>query len=341
MRYFIGLDVGLRTTSVCVVDPAGGVVKETSVETEPVALAAALRPFRRTCIRLGLEAGALSEWLHQALAKAGFPVICIEARHAHLVLQANTNKTDRNDAKGIANLMRTGVYRTVHVKSPESQRIRALLNIRRTVQIKVIDIENAIGGILRSFGVKLPRTGARTFETKVAALLGNSAELATLIRPLIDIRRFLREHFDRLDAQIVRAAREDPVCRRLMTAPGIGPIAALTYRSVIDVPARFHRSQMVGAHLGLTPRTKQSGGSDRRGRISKRGDRGLRTALYSGANAVLHPQCHDHPLRAWALGIAARSGRKKAIIALARRLAVILHRMWCDGTDYRPGPVMA
>jgi len=340
MRYFVGLDVSLKMTSVCVIDADGAKVREAAVATEPVALIEFLKPYRRSCVRLGLESGSLSEWLYLELAKAGLPVVCIEARQAHSVLKANINKTDRNDARGIATIMRAGLYRAVHVKSLESRQHRTLLTVRRIVQHKVIDIESAISGILRSFGFRPGRASTRKFEMSVARLLEGRSDLAALLQPLINIRRCLREQFDALDSQMRRVASSDPICRRLMTAPGIGPFTALTYRCVIDVPERFRRSQTIGVHLGLTPKTRQSGAMDIRGRISKRGDRGLRSALYNGANSVLAPHCKDHPLRAWALQIAARRGRCKAVIALARRLAVILHRMWCDGADYKVRPAL-
>ena len=340
MRYFVGLDVSLKVTNVCVVDVDGAKVREAAVATEPAALIEFLKPYRRSCVRIGLEASSISEWLYFDLAKAGLPVVCIEARHAHLMLKARLNKTDRNDARGLATIMRTGVFRPVHIKSPESRQHRCLLTARRIVQAKLIDIESGIVGILRGFGLKPLRRSARNFEAGIARLLEGRPELAAVVQTLVDIRRYLRGHFEALDAQLQRTASSDPICRRLMTAPGIGPITALTYRCVIDVPERFQRSQTVGAHLGLTPKTRQSGEMDIRGRISKRGDRGLRRALYNGANAVLAPHCKDHPLRAWALQVAARCGRHKAVIALARRLAVILHRMWCDATDYKARPAL-
>ena len=341
MRYFVGLDVSLKMTNVCVIDADGARVREAAIATEPAALIEFLEPYRRSCARVGLESCSLSEWLYLDLAKAGLPVVCIEARHAHLMLKANINKTDRNDARGIATIMRTGVFRPVHIKSPESRQHRTLLTVRRLVQTKIIDIESGIFSIVRSLGFKPRRASARTFESDVARLLEGRSDLAGLIQPLIDIRRCLRAQFDALDSQLRRLAGSDPVCRRLMTAPGIGPVTALTYRCVIDVPERFRRSQTVGAHIGLTPKTRQSGETDIRGRISKRGDRSLRSALYNGANSVLSPRCKDQLLRGWALQIAARRGRHKAVIALARRLAVILHRMWCDGTDYRARPALS
>jgi transposase len=290
-------------------------------------------------MRVGVEACAISNWLCPELIRSRLHVICIEARHAHNVLKENTNKTDRNDARGIAELMRAGLYREVHIKSAEGQRLKALLTARRMIQIKVLDLENGIGGVLRSFGLVLARRSTSRFDQRVRALLKGKPDLGALIEPLMEARRVLRETYNQLDALMRAAAKADPVCQRLMTAPGIGPIAALTYRVVIEVPERFRRSQTVGAHLGLTPKSRQSGEKDMKGRISRRGDRTLRVALFNGANAVLNPQCRDHPLRSWALKIAARRGRMKAVVALARRLSVILHRMWVDGTDYEHRPV--
>jgi len=335
LRYFVGLDVGLHTTSICVLNAAGERVKEVSVETEPKAIIGCLKPIRRSCARVGIEACAIADWLYPALAKAGFPIICIEARHAHAILKANLNKTDRNDARSIAILMRMGVYRTVHMKSPESKALRTLLSIRRLVQIKALDFENGIGGILRTHGYKMRRVNADLYEKQVRALLKKEPVLLAVVEAMLAVRSTLRAEFDRLDAEVRAAAKTDPVCRRLMTAPGVGPIIAVTYRSVIDEPGRFVKSRTVGAHLGLTPKTYQSGGKDTRRAISRFGDRGCRSAMFSAATSILNPRTRTHPLREWAVAIMERAGRMKATVALARRLAIILHRMWVDGADYR------
>jgi transposase len=256
-------------------------------------------------------------------------------------LKENLNKTDRNDARGIAQLVRTGTYRIVHLKAPETRRVQALLTVRRLVLSKALDIENGIGGILRSFGLKVPGRKLKDYDLKIRSDLRSNSELRRIVEPLLELRTVLLAQFERVDAEVKALAQEDPICRRLMTAPGVGPIVAVTYRAVIDVPERFSRSRTVGAHLGLTPRTVQSGVTEYRTRISKRGDTELRRALYLAGLGVLRTRGSPSPLRDWGEQIAARRGRGRALIAIARRLAVILHRMWLDGTDYQHRPTPA
>jgi len=334
MRCYVGLDVSLHTTSVCLVDRAGDIIAETEVPTDPKAIAKYLRSQQQKYVRVGLESGSQAEWLYLGLVEARLPVVCIEARHAHGVLKANLNKTDRNDARGIATLMRIGVYRTVHIKTAESRKLRRLLTARRMLLIKAIDIENGIGGLLRGAGLKVRRVAAVKYRAHIGALLAGRDDLAAVIEPLLFVRDVIRQQFDRLDAQMVEAAHNDPVCRRLMTAPGVGPIVAINYRTAIDQPERFAQSRTVGAHLGLTPKTRQSGGSDIRGKISRWGDRELRSMLFAAGMAVLNPRTRLGALKTWGLAVRARTCWAKAAAAIARKLSVILHRMWVSQTDY-------
>jgi transposase len=336
MTCYVGLDVSLEMTSVCILDGDGTVLRETKIASDPDDLAAYLKGEGHAYDRIGLEAWSLANWIYGGLAEAGLPVICIEAGHAHRILSARPNKTDRNDARGIAEAMRVGLYRVVHVKGVESARVRAFLATRKLLQTKAIDLEVSIGGILRAFGVKVRKVSAKRFDSYIRTLLAATPPLAALIEPVLRARRTLREEFDQLDRQAAIMADADPICRRLMTAPGIGPLVALTYRCVIGDPARFKHSRTVGAHLGLTPRVAQSGKMDWRGRITKRGDGGLRKLLFLSAHVMLRPMTRPSRLRAWGLALVERRGAAKARVAVARRLAVILHRMWMDGTDFRP-----
>jgi len=335
MKYYVGLDVGHSRTSISMIDATGARVFDTAVPTDPDAIADALKPYRRQCVRVGIESCSVAVWLAPALAKKHIPIVCIEARHAHLVLKARINKTDKNDARGLADLMRTGTFKVVHLKSPETRRLQTMLTVRRVIQLKYIDIENAIGGIVRSFGLKAPRGYLDSYDSKVRATVTGQPDLARLIEPLLLLRRALLDQFTSINRDLTAYAKADPVCQRLMTAPGVGPFVAVMYKAVIDVPERFRRSQTVGAHVGLTPRTIQSGDSVFRTGISKCGDMELRRALYLAGWAVTHTRNSPNPLREWGEAIAARSSKNRAIIAIARRLAVILHRMWSDGTDYQ------
>jgi transposase len=285
--------------------------------------------------RIGLEAGPLSQWLFNALAEAGLPVICVETRHMRAVLKAQINKTDRNDARGIAQMMRAGLYRPVHVKTLHSQKLRMLLTHRKLLQSKAIAIENDLRATLRNFGLKVGVVGAAKFEARIKELVESLPDLALLVEPLLVVRRAFREQIGVLHRRLLAIVRNDDVCRRLMTVPGVGPVVALTYRATVDVPARFRNSKAVGAVFGLTPSKYQSGENDRTGGISRCGDEMMRTMLYEAAQILLVRSTRWSWLKAWAMQIARRRGMKKAIVALARRLAVIMHRIWVDGTEFR------
>jgi transposase len=231
-------------------------------------------------------------------------------------------------------MMRVGLYRPVHVKTLASQERRLLLTNRRLLQDKMLDIERELRGTLRNFGLKVGAVSQAKFEARIEELVTPSPRLAVLVRPLLAARRALREQFALMHKMLLDLVRDDPVCRRLMTAPGVGAVVALAYRATIDVPARFGRSKAVGAALGLTPRRYQSGELDRTGRISKCGDGMLRSLLYEAAQVLL-TRASVSWLKAWGLQLAKHRGMKRAIVATARRLSVILHRMWVDGSDFR------
>jgi transposase len=335
MDYFAGLDVSVKETSVCIVDDAGKIVREARVASEPEALLQVLTNTIYRFKRVGLEAGPLSQWLYSVLAEAGLPAICVETRHMRAMLKAQINKTDRNDARGIAQMMRVGLYRPVHVKTLRSQRLRMLLTHRKLLQSKAIAIENDLRATLRNFGLKVGVVGTVKFEARIRELAESLPDVAVLVEPLLVVRRVLREQVGILHRRLLAIVRDDDVCRRLMTIPGVGPVVALTYRATVDVPARFRNSKAVGAVFGLTPARYQSGENDRTGAISRCGDEMMRMMLYEAAQSMLVRTAKWSWLKAWAMKIARHRGMKKAIVALARRLAVIMHRMWVDGTDFR------
>jgi len=334
MDYFVGLDVSVKDTSICIVDETGKIVREVKVASEPEAFLAVLKNPAYRFKRIGLEAGPMSQWLFNALAEAGLPVICVETRHMQAVLKAQINKTDRNDARGIAQMMRAGLFRPVHVKTLRSQKLRMLLTHRKLLQSKAIAIENDLRGTLRNFGLKVGMVGKVKFEARIKELVENLPDLAVLVEPMLIVRRVLREQIVILHRRLLAIVRDDEVCRRLMTVPGVGPVVSLTYRATVDVPARFHKSKAVGAVFGLTCSKYQSGELDRSGRISRCGDEMMRAMLYEAAQSMLRSTRWSW-LKAWAMQIARRRGMKKAIVALARRLAVIMHRIWVDGTEFR------
>jgi transposase len=247
MDYFAGLDVSVKDTSVCIVDGTGKIVREVKVTSEPQVLLAVLRNATYCFKRIGLEAGPLSQWLYGALAEAGLPVICVETRHMRAVLKAQINKTDRNDARGMAQMMRVELYRPVHVKTLRSQKLRMLLIHRKLVQSKAIALDNDLRGTLRNFGLKVRVLGTVKFEARVRELVENLPDVAELVEPLLIVRQVLREQLGILHRRLLAIVRDDDVCRRLMTIPGVGPVVALTYRATVDVPVRFRKSKSVGA----------------------------------------------------------------------------------------------
>jgi transposase len=335
MDHFAGLDVSVKETSICIVDDTGRIVREVKAASEPEALLQVLTNPAYHFKRIGLEAGPLSQWLFSALAEAGLPVICVETRHMRAVLKAQINKTDRKDARGIAQMMRVGLYRPVHVKTLRSQKLRMLLNHRKLLQSKAIAIENDLRATLRNFGLKVGMVGTVRFEPRIKELVENLPDLAVLVEPLLIVRRVIREQVGVLHRRLLAIVRNDDVCRRLMTVPGVGPVVALTYRVTVDVPARFRNSKAVGVVFGLTPAKHQSGESNRTGGISRCGDEMMRVMLYEAAQSMLVRSARWSWLKAWAMKIARHRGMKKAIVALARRLAVIMHRIWVDGTEFR------
>jgi transposase len=337
MIYYAGLDVSLEETSICVVDETGRVVKEMRAASEPEALMAALNGIDLPLARIGLEACSLAAWLHDELRSAGLPAICIETRQANAAMKTMPNKTDRNDARALAQIMRTGWYRQVHVKSRQCRLWRSLLVARRTVLNEMRSIENVVRAVLREGGIKLGTPSRATFTSRVRELAGDDPQVMPLVEPLLAILATMLDQLGRLTKQVLDVVRGEQVCRRLMSVPGVGPITALAFRATIDRPDRFRRSRDVGAHLGLTPARYQSGETDIQGKISRCGDELARTALYEAEHNLLVRSRKWSSLRAWGMQIAKRRGLARARVAVARKLATILHRMWSDATEFRFG----
>jgi transposase len=334
MNYYAGIDVSLEWSSVCVVDATGKIVREAKVASEPEALIAWFGALGLALERIGLEAGPLSQWLYAAIRQAGVAVELLETRHVRDAFKAMPVKSDRNDARGIAQLMRLGWFRPVHCKSLAAQEVRALLTARKLVQSKLFDVEMSLRGILRGFGLKVGPTTPLRFAGRVRDLVEGQATLAAVATALLAVHEALRREFDGLDKRARALARADGRVRLLMSAPGVGAIVALTYVAAIDDPARFRSSKGVGAHFGLTPKRHQSGEKDIAGRISKIGDASVRTVLYEAANVILTRPIKGGGLKSWAMRLAKRAGMRKAKVALARKLAVVLHRMWRDATRF-------
>jgi transposase len=327
---------------VCVVDASGKIVREGKVLSEPEALIGWFGALDLRLGRIGLEAGPLSQWLYAGLHQAGLVVELLETRHVRDAFKAMPVKTDRNDARGIAQLMRLGWFKPVHCKSVAAQEVRALLSARKLVQSKQHDIEMSLRGILRGFGLKVGPTTAKRFAARIQELVAGHPNLQAIADALLAARAVLLEEFNGFEKRVSGLARSHAQARLLMTTPAVGPIVALTYAAAIDDPARFRSSKTAGAHFGLTPRKYQSGETDVSGRISKIGDASVREALYQAAHVMLtKPVKGATALKSWAMRIARRAGMRKAKVALARKLAVILHRMLADKHPFNPAAAAA
>ena len=335
MTRFVGLDVSQKLTAICVVDETGRPLWRGQCPTEPEQIGQVVRGHAGEDAHVGLETGPMTPWLVHELRGRGLDIVCLDARHASAALKMQMNKTDQNDAEGLAQIMRTGWYRSVHVKSVDAHRARALLSARAQLVGMTTRLSNHIRGVLKTFGLLPGAMRGLSFDRRVEALLEGRGDLAPIIRPMLAAWRQLREQIWAFDKALRASAKSNPTCRLLMSVPGIGVLSVLAYVNTVEDPARFARSRAVGAHIGLTPRQYQSGEVDRSGRISRCGDTLARTLLYEAAVVILTRVKRASPLKDWAQAIAKRSGAGKARVALARKLAVMLHSIWRSGEAFR------
>jgi transposase len=336
MEYFAGLDVSMAETHVCVMQRDGAVVHEAKVPSIPADIAAALAR-APACGRIVFETGRMAPMLYHGLSQLGLPVTCIESRQAYQALKSlATHKTDRNDARGLAHLARTGFFKPVHVKSLAAHALRSLIIARKKLVGQRVTLENQIRGLAVVFGVRLPRALTVAFIRQALRASEGIIGLSAAMRGLLAARAAVLAAVAAIDADIRQLVRASDACRRLMTIPGVGQLTALAFTAAIDDPGRFRRSRDIGAYLGLVPRRYQSGEVDYTGSISKCGDRRMRALLYDAANVMLTRYKGSLKLKDWAFAIAKRSTMRKARIALARRLAIIMYAMLRDGTQFEP-----
>jgi transposase len=336
MGQYVGLDVSLEVTTVHVLDEQGKRVWHGTCISHPAAIEATIRKHAPEVVRIGLETGPLTTWLWQALTDAGLPMVCLDARQAKAALNMRINKTDDNDAEGLAQLVRSGWYREVRVKSREAMLVRSLIGARTQLLDIVTELSNQIRGLMKTFGLVVPKGAGKVFEANVRRLLEDDAAVAAIVVPLLDSWRAVRTQTADLDRQLLAVVRENADCRRLMTIPGVGALVAASFVAAVEAPENFTTSRAVGAWIGLTPRRYQSGEVDYDGHISRRGDARLRALLYEAATTMLTRVQGESDLRRWGLALRKRLGFKRAAVALARKLAVVMHAMWKKGADFNP-----
>ena len=334
MKHYVGLDVSLKVTHFCIVDQDGQIVEQGDCPTSPESLFSSLLTYKGTAETVVLETGGQSSWLQRGLSDLGLPAVIVDARRAKAALSCRLNKTDTNDAEGLAQLARTGWYHGVIAKREETRLVRSLLLARHQLIKQTRDIQNQIRAILRGFGLQVGTVSRSKFEPRIYELIAEYPLLEDSFASLLSVRRAIMTELNALDERLNEICSQSELCKRMMTVPGVGPLTALTFITAIDDPTRFAKSSSVGAYLGLTPRRHQSGEVDRNGRISKFGDRLARHMLYEAASALICRVKKWSSLKAWAARIVKRSGPKKGRVALARKLSLILHRIWMDGTEF-------
>jgi transposase len=335
MEQFVGLDISQAMTHLCVVDGKGKKLWQGKCRTQLEDIVKTIQEKAPTAILIGMESGALSPWLWHALKKTGHPIVCVDARHAHGALSMQINKTDANDAHGIAQMMRTSFFKEVKVKSLDSHRIRTLLGARAQLVGIRTDLKNQVRGVLKTFGAVVSQRVEKGFTAKVRGVMTGQPMLQKMVQPLMEVLHAVQEQINALDGLLEDYAEGNKICSHLMTIPGIGPVTAVAFTAAVDDPKRFGKSRSVGAYFGLTNKRYQSGEADYSGRISKCGDRLVRSYLYEAAGSLLTRSKKWSALKSWGLRIAKRSGLGKAKIAVARKLAVIMHQMWITGEAFR------
>jgi transposase len=330
MTHYAGLDVSLKEVSICVVDDDGEVVAQGTAPADPEGVAGWFKNRSLTPKRIIHESGQLSIWLQRGMVQMGLPAICIDARKAHKSLSARLNKSDSSDAVGLAQLARMNWFTPVHIRSEESDRLRALVGGRE----RMIRLRKDLEGHIRMTGISQAQQ-RQGFRDQLAAAGETDPVLRTIADGFIAAHITLCNATADFDAALRAKSKSNPITRRLMTIPGVGPIVSLSFAALIDDPNRFSKTSDVGAFLGLTPRRHQSGEMDWSGRVSKCGDAGMRGLLFEAASCVIRQVKRFSALKSWAVRLAGRRGFRKAAVATARKIAVLMLTLWKSGTDYQ------
>lgn len=335
MKHFVGLDVSMKKTAICIVDERGKIVHESEVKTEPHALADAIEKNRFKIELVGFESGSLSNYLLKGFKERVLNVVCIDARKMNAILSVRVNKTDKNDARGIADALRTGMFSRVHEKPQEAVDRGAILAMRRCLVKQRTDIKNHIRGILKAYGIRLGSIGPTKFSEKIIEHIQQiDCLVQKTMKGSLEVFDLLTKQISQIDLELLKLSRKDKEVKLLMTAHGVGPITALTYKAEIHDPSRFSNSRAVGAYLGMTPKQYSSGETVKQGRVSKCGSSELRSLLTEAGLVVLTRSRKWSKLKAWGLKIMRKKGVKKASLAVGRKLAVIMHRMLIEQKEF-------
>jgi len=334
MKHYAGLDLSMESTQVCIVDENGWKLVSEKVESSPEAIAAMLErygPIERAVI----ETGRMSPAICLGLRELSVPIVCIDARQAHQSLKAmKATKTDPHDAAGLAQLARTGFYEEVQVKSPAAHGVRSVMTARGHLVEARVRLDNMIRGPCATFGYRPGPGQGKAFLERIMQA-AHIPGLGEAIASLLAVRAELVEQIKEMDRRLRVIASQSQACEILMTIPGVGVQTSVAFAAAVDEAGRFRQSRNAGAYFGLVPRRHQSGELDWTGRITKQGDGTVRKLLYEAANSILTRSRETFALKTWAMKIAKRRGLKRARVALARRLAVIMHAMLRDGTLFQ------
>jgi transposase len=340
MGYYCGIDLASKRTAICVIDQHRRVKKEVEVATEGKTIGDALSGYRGlTCI---VEAAPLAEWLCREVEAMGHKISIVCPRKAKVALASQgKKKTDRRDARALAELCRSGWYEAVHRKSAEARDMRSYMTARKQLVQSSGALASAIRGILRAHGIKI--TGSsddHAFVDKVkAAAEGLSKPVQQAIAELLQAFELLHGQQRRMYKALQKSLKQEEVVQRLMTIPGVGPATAATFVATIDDPSRFPDGDKVASYLGLVPSVYQSGETEYHGRITKSGDKLLRWLLVEAAHSLLCRSGTPCSLRTWGLKLQAAKGTGKARVAVARRLCGTMWKLWKDGGVFHAEPL--
>lgn len=340
MKHYVGLDVSMKKTSICIVDECGNTVHEATISTDPHALADAIEQTGLRIKLVGFESGSLSHYLMEGFRERALNVVCIDARKMHSILSVKINKTDKNDARGIAKALRAGMFSVVHDKPKEAIDRGAVLSMRRCLVKQRTDIKNHIRGILKTYGIRLGSIGPEKFHERIKLHIDRLDPLVReTLEGLLDLFDAYNKKIFQVNQELLKISRKDKEVQRLMTVPGVGSIVALTYKAEIHNPHRFSNSRAVGAYLGMTPRQYSSGETSKQGGISRCGSKELRSLLNESGLVLLTRTKKWSKLKAWGLKLMRKKGIKKASLAVGRKLSVVMHRMLIEEKAFQYGEV--